>query len=187
MVDPLDGTREFINRRDDFTVNIALIHKNRSILGMVYLPVEDVCYGAFAGGGAWKFEGNSKQAIWARENLSQDGKPSVAVSFSHAGKETQATLDLIGEYTLVRRGSMVKCCLIAEGQVDLYPRLGNTCEWDTAAGQCILEEAGGWLVDLSEQPFLYNTRDSIINPPFIAYAPSVKDSLQAWFFSRHSE
>ncbi len=174
LVDPLDGTREFVNKRDDFTVNIALIHRQRPVLGVVYVPVARECYMATVGGGARKRAADGSQCtIRARHNTRDD--PVIAVSVSHADTATEAFLDNIGRHRLVRRGSLLKCCLIAEGEVDLYPRFGNTCEWDTAAGQCVLEEAGGTLTDFSGKPLRYNTKDSLINPPFVACGPAAPD------------
>ena len=177
LIDPLDGTREFINKRDDFTINIALIHQHRPILGVVHIPVINECYTASVGNGAYKYLANgSKKKLQVRERLTNEVV--AAVSFSHAGGKTQNFLDEIGKHQLLRRGSMVKCCLIAEGKADIYPRLGSTCEWDTAAGQCILEESGGRLTDWQGEPLRYNTKDSIINPHFVAYAPSVEHLIK---------
>lgn len=174
LVDPLDGTREFVNRRDDFTVNVALVHRQRPVLGVVHVPVEGSCYMATLDGGARKREKDgSERVIRAREDA--QGEPVVAVSVSHAGAATEAFLGKIGRHRLVRRGSLIKCCLIAEGKADFYPRFGKTCEWDTAAGQCILEEAGGALTDFSGKPLRYNTKESLINPPFAACGPAAPD------------
>ncbi len=174
LVDPLDGTREFVNRRDDFTVNVALIHRQRPVLGVVYVPVEESCYMATLGSGARKREKDGCERIIRARNDAQ-GEPVIAVSTSHAGADTEAFLGKIGRHHLVRRGSLIKCCLIAEGKADFYPRFGKTCEWDTAAGQCILEEAGGALTDFSGKPLLYNTKESLINPPFVACGPAAPD------------
>ena len=174
LVDPLDGTREFVNRRDDFTINIALIHCHRPILGVVYVPVMQVCYMATLGGGARKLTASGdKHRIKVRD--SANGSPVIAVSVSHTGATTEKFLSKIGNYSLVRGGSLLKCCLIAEGKVDFYPRFGKTGEWDTAAGQCILEEAGGALTDFSGEPLRYNTGHSLINPPFVACGPGAPD------------
>lgn len=174
LVDPLDGTREFVKKRDDFTVNIALIHRHRAILGVVYVPVTQVCYMAVLGGGARKRapEG-STHMIRVRDNA--QGVPTIAVSMSHTDTTTSRFLDRIGKHNLLRRGSLLKCCLIAEGKADFYPRFGKTGEWDTAAGQCILEEAGGTLTDFSGKPLRYNTRRSLTNPSFVACGPAAPD------------
>ena len=174
LVDPLDGTHEFVKKRDDFTVNIALIHQQRPILGVVYVPIEETCYVATATGEARKRTAQGTERIIRTRNK-VDGVPVIAVSFSHADTATGTFLKKIGRHHLVRRGSLLKCCLIAEGKVDLYPRFGKTCEWDTAAGQCILEKAGGTLVDFSGKPLRYNTKESLVNPPFIACGPAAPD------------
>lgn len=172
LVDPLDGTREFIHRRDDFTVNIALVYQHQSILGMVYVPTESVCYAASAGSGAYRFTQDQAMRLTVRQILVTE--PVIAVSAAYLGSKTQAFLERLGPHKLVRRGSMIKCCLIAEAQADIYPRPSDTYEWDTAAGQCVLEEAGGRLTDWSGQPLRYNTKDSLINLPFIAFTPAAQ-------------
>ena len=174
IVDPLDGTREFIEGRDDFTVNIGLVFENAPVLGVVHLPVPDATYYAHRGGGAYKAErGGEARAIHAR--TTPGDKPVVAVSLSHANKATQDFLDLLGPHELVRRGSIVKTCMVSEGAADLYARFGNTSEWDTAAGQCVLEEAGGRLTDMDGAVLRYNTKASLLNPPFMSAAPSATD------------
>ncbi len=172
LVDPLDGTKEFINQRDDFTVNIALIYRHHAILGAVYVPTEESCYAASMGNGAYRFINDQVTSLEARQL--PIAEPVVAVSFSHARNKIKDFLRSLGPHKLLRRGSMIKCCLIAAAEADIYPRLGNTYEWDTAAGQCVLEEAGGRLTDWSGNPFRYNMKDSLINPPFVAFAPSAK-------------
>ena len=170
LVDPLDGTREFVHRRDDFTINVALIENHTPVLGMVYVPVGDLCYLAAKQQGAYCVRDGEKQTLCVKTEPS--GVPTIAVSFSHTGEKTQMFLDSLKDHRLTRRGSMVKVCLIAEAKADMYPRFGNTYEWDTAAGQCILEEAGGHLTDWRGQALEYNKKDSLLNPPFVAYAPS---------------
>lgn len=174
LVDPLDGTREFVKKRDDFTVNIALIHRHRAILGVVYVPVMKTCYMATLEGGARKLTAEGQtHTIRARKDAQE--VPTIAVSISHTDATTRRFLEKIGKHNLVRRGSLLKCCLIAEGKADFYPRFGKTGEWDTAAGQCILEEAGGTLTDFSGNPLRYNTRQSLINPSFVACGPAAPD------------
>ena len=175
LVDPLDGTREFINRRDDFSINIALIFGNRPVLGVVHLPVTGSCYAAVSGGNAYRFNGDSRRKLEVRDEVRDE--PVVAVSFSHAGGRTGRFLETLGPHKLLRRGSMIKCCLVAEGEVDIYPRLGHTWEWDTAAGQCVVEQAGGRLTDWSGNPLRYNVKDSLLNPFFVAYTPSARNVL----------
>ena len=168
LVDPLDGTKEFINRRDSFTVNIALIHKNKSILGVIVAPALGVSYYACKGCGCYKQDTNTPEhQIHARQLPT---KPAFAGSRSHAGEVLTTFLNNVkedlGEYDLVSMGSSLKMCLVAEGSVDLYPRLGLTSEWDTGAAHCIVDEAGGQLVKTDMSPLLYNTKDSLLNPFF---------------------
>ncbi|MDH5325580.1 MAG: 3'(2'),5'-bisphosphate nucleotidase CysQ [Gammaproteobacteria bacterium] len=166
LVDPLDGTREFIKRNGEFTVNIALIHKQKSILGVVYTPVTGVCYFACKGEGAYKQEpGKTTLAIHSRKKPGK--KVIVAGSRSHRGDSLIEFLQKIGPYDIISMGSSLKSCLVAEGKADIYPRLGPTSEWDTAAAQCVVEEAGGVIMDLQMQPLRYNTKRSLLNPFFL--------------------
>jgi len=168
LVDPLDGTREFINRNGEFTVNIALIENHRPVLGVVYVPVTGLTYFAAAGQGAFKQKGEcAVQPIKARRFAG--GKPIVVASRSHAGPETEVFLKNLGAHDVVSMGSALKLCLVAEGTADVYPRLGPTMEWDTAAAQCVVEAAGGRVTDLNRQPLVYN-KPSLLNPWFLASA-----------------
>jgi 3'(2'), 5'-bisphosphate nucleotidase len=166
LVDPLDGTREFIKKNGEFTVNIALIHEHKPILGVIYVPVSGDCYFAAKHTGAFKqLRDQEAVAIHTR------GKPSdmtiVAGSRSHRGDSLNEFLGKIGKYDIVSMGSSLKSCLVAEGKADIYPRLGPTSEWDTAAAQCVVEEAGGKILDLEMQPMRYNTKRSLLNPYFL--------------------
>jgi 3'(2'), 5'-bisphosphate nucleotidase len=174
LVDPLDGTREFIRRNGEFSVNIALIDDDRPVLGIVYAPVLGLCYFACRGGGAFKQEALEKPVpIWARPY--DGGCVVVAGSRSHRGKAMERFLSHLSEYECIPLGSALKSCLVAEGKADVYPRLGPTSEWDTAAAQCVLEEAGGHLTDTHMRPLRYNTKDSLLNPHFFAYGASEVD------------
>jgi 3'(2'), 5'-bisphosphate nucleotidase len=169
LVDPLDGTREFVARNGEFTVNIALIDAHRPVLGVVHVPVSDTTYSGIPGVGAWR-EANERPPapIGARRNA----RPRLRIvgSRSHASPHLGTALQRLGPHELIRAGSSLKLCLIADGSVDLYPRLGPTSEWDIAAGQAIVEAAGGQVVELaSGQPLRYNTRPTLQNPPFMAY------------------
>ena len=167
LVDPLDGTREFIKRNGEFTVNIALIEQQRPVLGVVYAPALKLLFHAVGGGGAYRQMKNQQaQPIQAR--AFDPTQVTVAGSRSHANERLCKFLDRIGPHMLISMGSSLKICLVAEGRADIYPRLGPTCEWDTAAAQCVLEEAGGVLADLEQRPFRYNTKDSLLNPEFFA-------------------
>lgn len=166
LVDPLDGTREFIKRNGEFTVNIALIDNHQSVLGVVYTPVSGVSYYAARGTGAFKQQAGEKPVqIHTRDK--QADKTVVAGSRSHRGDSLNAFLARLGEYEIISMGSSLKSCLVAEGIADIYPRLGPTSEWDTAAAQCVVEEAGGQLLDTSMQALRYNTKDSLLNPHFL--------------------
>ncbi|MBF0264269.1 MAG: 3'(2'),5'-bisphosphate nucleotidase CysQ [Gammaproteobacteria bacterium] len=168
LVDPLDGTREFINQNGEYSVNIALIYKHEPVLGVIYAPVQGELYYAFQGGGAFKVEGlGSPQLIHV---CKQKREPLVvACGNSQPGTEYQKLMKNLGAICFLAMGSSLKSCLIAEGKADLYARLGPTSEWDTAAAQCIVEEAGGRLTDTDLQPLRYNTKESLLNPHFLVY------------------
>jgi len=166
LVDPLDGTREFVKRNGEFTVNIALIDNHQAILGVIHTPVSGVLYFANNEQGSFKqLPGKDPQTIRTRQKT--EGRTLVAGSRSHRGSSLKEFLEKIGDHEIVSMGSSLKSCLVAEGRVDIYPRLGPTSEWDTAAAQCIVENAGGQILDLSMQPLLYNTKDSLLNPHFL--------------------
>lgn len=165
LVDPLDGTREFIKRNGEFTVNIALIHEHKSILGVIYAPVLDIDYFAWQAGGA--FKSKQRQAPVKIHCRQPDiNKLTIAGSRSHASPGLQYFIQQFENPEVMSMGSSLKSCLVAEGRADIYPRLGLTSEWDTAAAHCIVEEAGGQIVKTSMQPLLYNTKDSLLNPEF---------------------
>jgi len=167
LVDPLDGTREFVKRNGEFTVNIALIENHVPVLGAVLAPVSGELYFASADAGACVEHslGAMPRSIEARAAAQP---PVVAGSRSHAQERTGAMLARLGDHRLMAMGSSLKFCLIAAGKADLYLRLGPTSEWDTAAAQCVLEQAGGAVLDLFGAPLRYNARESLINPEFIA-------------------
>ncbi|MDH3607852.1 MAG: 3'(2'),5'-bisphosphate nucleotidase CysQ [Gammaproteobacteria bacterium] len=168
LIDPLDGTREFIKRNGEFTVNIALITEHSSSLGVVYIPVQDICYSASRKQGAYKQEQNQMaQKIQVRSSTPTN-KPTICGSRSHAGKSLQALQEKIGEFDLISMGSSIKMCLVAEGVADIYPRFGPTSEWDTAAAHCVVNEAGGVIVDTTLKTLQYNTKGSLLNPSFLA-------------------
>ena len=168
LVDPLDGTREFVKRNGEFTVNIALIDDRQSVLGVVLAPVTGELYIAEQGHGAWLQ--TQAGGDWQRIRTRPLGQPPlVAGSRSHGGSQSGLLQQLIGsDYELMPLGSSLKFCLIARGAADVYLRLGPTSEWDTAAAQCVLDEAGGAVLDLAGQPFRYNRGESLLNPEFIA-------------------
>lgn len=167
LVDPLDGTKEFIARNGEFTVNIALIEAGRVVFGVVYAPVLDALYWAQAGQGSWLCAADGEPVQLGVQQPAP--RPlRVAVSRSHLDPKSMAMIQHLQQPLQVPLGSSLKFCRLAEGQVDLYPRFGPTGEWDTAAGQCVLEEAGGAVLDLEGQPLRYNQREGLINPDFIA-------------------
>lgn len=175
LVDPLDGTREFVKRNGEFTVNIALIDERQPVLGVVLAPVTGELYIAARGQGAWLQ--TQADGDWQRLHTRPLGQsPLVAGSRSHGGSQSALLQQLIGsDYELVPLGSSLKFCLIARGAADVYLRLGLTSEWDTAAAQCVLAEAGGAVLDLSGQPFRYNRGESLLNPEFIAVGDMAVD------------
>ncbi len=167
LVDPLDGTREFIKRNGEFSVNIALIEHGVSVFGVVQAPVTEVIWHAARGGSAWRRSGQQQDAISTRVPPASPLR--VAASRSHASARTAALLERMGEIELVAQGSSLKFCRIAEGTLDVYPRLGPTSEWDTAAGQCVLEAAGGVVLAADDGvPFAYNQRPRLLNGDFVA-------------------
>ena len=173
LVDPLDGTREFIKHNPDFTVNIALIQANQPVLGVIYLPVEDCLYFASAGNGAFKCNGSDTK-IPISVSRPSASTPRICGSRANPGKSMQQFLHNVGKHKLISRGSSIKSCLVAEGSADIYPRFGPTWEWDTAAAQCIVEQAGGRLTDFEFQALQYN-KESLLNPSFMVYGDNDMD------------
>ncbi len=176
LVDPLDGTKEFIKRNGEFTVNIALVEDNHPVMGVVWVPARNMGYFAIRGEGAFRqVEGEAPQRLQVQLPASQP--PRVVGSRSHAGESLQAYLGALGEHEMVPVGSALKFCLVAEGTADVYPRLGPTWAWDTAAAQCVVEESGGRVVDAKGQPLRYNTREDLRNGFFIVYGDPSRDWL----------
>jgi len=166
LVDPLDGTQEFINKTGEFTVNIALIEGDEPVLGIIYAPAMGLYYYACRGHGAYKRSATQQpKLINVREW--QGGKVVVACGHSRCGAQLQGLLKQFGEYEVISLGSALKSCWVAEGKADIYARFGPTSEWDTAAAQCIVEEAGGSITDTLLEPLCYNRRDDLLNPHFI--------------------
>ncbi len=188
LVDPLDGTKEFVARTDDFTVNIALIVDGQAVLGILHAPYYGLTYMAASGCGAWLFDGQHTTAL---KTATLPTEPRLLVSRFHHAQFMQETVLLnnihttFGKCSLSQIGSAFKMCKIAEGAADFYPRFGTTMEWDTAAGQIILEEAGGALVDFTGKPFAYNRRDTLKNNGFVVVGD--KSHLQDWLACMHFE
>jgi len=175
LVDPLDGTKEFISRTGEFTVNIALIDNHDVAMGVVYLPEKGVLYHASKDKGAYKECDGTIEKLCAQPV--QTDKPLSVVASRRHGTETleQMLLAMSKKFSHINKvnmGSSLKICALAEGKADWYPRLALTSEWDTAAAQIILEEAGGRLVDTDFNPVRYNTKESLLNPFFHAFADS---------------
>lgn len=177
LVDPLDGTKEFIKRNGEFTVNIALIENGKAVLGVVVAPVLDVAYLAAEGVGAFKVEGDGE-----RQQIRAGGKPQagdayrVVGSRSHPSPDLADWLESLGPHDMVPMGSSLKLCLIAEGVADVYPRLGPTCLWDTGAAQAVVEQAGGRVETLEGQPLSYAEPSEHLNPHFVVAGWSVHHS-----------
>lgn len=168
LIDPLDGTKEFIKRNGEFTVNIALIHQGQAIAGVVYAPVLSKCYSGIVGQGAW-LEHNDKVSLLDISQRSITSIPIVVGSRSHVSPDVAEYLLTVGEHQMLSVGSSLKFCMVAEGQADVYPRLGPTSEWDTAAAQAVLESAGGVVLEYPAlTPLQYNQKENILNPYFIA-------------------
>jgi 3'(2'), 5'-bisphosphate nucleotidase len=166
LVDPLDGTKEFVKKNGEFTVNIALICKDTPVLGVVYAPALDICYWAKQDEGAFK----DGQKLPLKTD-SQRNTYKIVASRSHMSDETQAFIDAIDidkEKELISIGSSLKICLVAEGEADIYPRLGPTMEWDTGAAHAIVNESGGQLNDQKNNNVLkYNTSEKLLNNYFV--------------------
>ncbi|WP_394239053.1 3'(2'),5'-bisphosphate nucleotidase CysQ [Niallia oryzisoli] len=179
IVDPLDGTKEFVNRNGEFTVNIALTHQQKPILGVIYVPVKDEMY--FSNQlGAFKVHQYSAHQLLSEEDLlavsekitvGHMGSYKVVASRSHLSPETETFVEELkkehGVVEMISAGSSLKFCLVAEGKANVYPRFAPTMEWDTAAGQAIVEAAGGEVVDAeTKQPLVYN-KEQLVNSWFI--------------------
>lgn len=178
LVDPLDGTKEFVKRNGEFTVNIALIDDGRAILGVVLAPAIGLEYAGALDLGAWKRQKNAQMAAICVAKR-QSGDARVVVSRSHPSGALATYLEHIGPHELKPMGSSLKICLVADGQADVYPRLGPTSEWDTAAAQAILESAGGSMMDTAGRALSYNKKDSLLNPFFLAFGDPNRDWLAA--------
>ena len=178
LVDPLDGTREFLDRTGEFTINIALIEQHRPVLGVLYLPLERIAYVGIPGVQAQCYH-SVNDGSWSVGELASRALPSgqplrVLASRRHSGPSLTACLAWLEEHwgpvSRVNKGSALKFCQLANGQADFYPRFSPCCEWDTAAGQAVLEAAGGRLLGLDGEPLRYNCGDSLFSPPFYAIA-----------------
>ena len=169
LVDPLDGTKEFIKRNGEFTVNIALVHQSKVVLGVVYAPFLKEMFWAAVGEGAYLIKDGKEQLLKASNFNLGDSALNIVCSRSHLNPKTQDFVDQFKQPNLVPKGSSLKFTIIAKGEAHLYPRLAPTMEWDTAAAQIVLEEAGGKVLNPeTKTPLRYNKKE-LLNPHFIAY------------------
>lgn len=173
LVDPLDGTKEFIAGSDEFTVNVALIENGRVVFGVVSMPTNDRCYFGGAGLGAWRSDNADHiEPIKVRQQPAESEAFTVVASRRHSSPEQEKLLAglsaVVGELKLTNIGSSLKFCLLAQGSADCYPRLAPTSQWDTAAAQGVLEGAGGVVLNLAGDTFDYPPRESLLNAFFLA-------------------
>ena len=174
LIDPLDGTKEFIKKNGEFTVNIALIQGNQAVMGVVHVPVKNRSFYGYANGGA--FERTAEGDVKEIHVTSPAQSPARVVgSRSHRGELVDAYLAKLGDHVMVSMGSSLKLCLVATGEADVYPRLGLTSEWDTAAAQAVVECAGGKVVQLDGSPLMYNAKEDILNPYFLVFGDASRD------------
>lgn len=166
LIDPLDGTKEFIHQTDEFTVNIALIHEGHSILGVIYAPVLDVCYYAYANAGAYK-QVTNKSPVKIHTVKAPMNTLRITVSRRHSLEAAELFIQRIPDHVKIPKGSSLKTCFVAEGLADVYPCFGKTSEWDMGAAQCVIEEAGGAMLDLHFQSITFNQKESLLNPPLL--------------------
>jgi 3'(2'), 5'-bisphosphate nucleotidase len=174
LVDPLDGTHGFVGRTGEFAVNIALVEDNRPTLGVVYAPAEGTCYYARSGCGAFRRDPDGTHTRLSVRAIAAS-PIRVVTSYSRRNPLTNEFIGRLGDVRIERLGSALKSCRVAEGRADVYPGFSRTSEWDTAAAQCIVEEAGGQLVDTARQALRYNTRPSLENPRFLASGDTRRD------------
>ena len=176
LVDPLDGTKEFVKRNGEFTVNIALVEDHRPVLGVVHIPVAGTTYVGCEGIGA-KVRQKDGAAAAIEVAIESASPVRVVGSRSHRGASLDTFLEKLADFEMVPMGSSIKFCLVAEGSADVYPRLGPTSEWDTAAAQAVVEQAGGMVLKLDGSPLRYNEKADILNPHFVVVGPQDHDWL----------
>lgn len=174
LVDPLDGTQEFIHRSGQFTVNIALIKEGKPVLGVIFVPLKNVLYYAANGCGAFKKEGGGAPVILQISPWFSGDDITLVATRKELHENLQQELSVYGNIKITYRSSSLKFCLLAEGRADIYLRKTPIHEWDTAAGQCIVEQAGGIVLDSNWEALRYNTKSHLLNPPFIALGDSTQ-------------
>lgn len=185
LVDPLDGTREFVARNDEFSVNIALVFGHQAVLGVVYAPVTGVGYVAASGLGAWRVQNGEWLQLHAAQ-LPVAGERALTLCESRRHRDpreddfVEAVRAALGDVSIRVAGSAFKICAVAEGTADAYPRMGPTMEWDTGAGQVIVEEAGGAMLDDRGRPLRYNARETLRNGSFIVLGSAREKWLSCW-------
>ena len=167
MVDPLDGTKEFIKKNGEFTVNIALIHNNIPVLGVVYVPVLEEMFWAVKGSGAFRIKNGMPQKINSSNKPINDSNLKVVVSRSHLNEKTKKFIEKLTNPVLISKGSSLKFLLVATGEADIYPRFAPTMEWDVAASHIIVKEAGGTVVLSTYKSELKYNKEHLLNPYFI--------------------
>lgn len=179
LIDPLDGTRGFLESRSEYTVNIALIHQHRPVMGVIYAPAEKHCYYAAKGLGSFAFNPDeSERQLNLARHQAQDPLRLILGRYTAAASWCERLASYLPDFNTVRLNSSLKFCCLADGLADLYPRAGNISEWDVAAADCILTEAGGAIFDSQKNPLHYNSFESILCPAFVALAnPSDWDRL----------
>ena len=176
LIDPLDGTKEFVNRNGEFTVKIALIEDGRPVVGVVLVPVQDKTYIGCDGHGAERRDAGKKPTR-IQVTTASSSPVRIVGSRSHRGSSLDAFLEKLGDTDMVPMGSSLKFCTVAEGHADVYPRLGPTSEWDTAAAQAVVEQAGGAVLELDGKPLSYNQKSDILNPWFVVVGATDHDWL----------
>lgn len=177
LIDPLDGTKEFIKKNGEFTINIALVQDHTPVLGVIYVPVQDVTYYAIEGQGAFKIVGNGAPEKLQLRDLNKDDELLIVASRSHSSPEVEAYVEdkkkEFNSVDYVAAGSSLKFCLLAEGKADVYPRLAPTMEWDTGAGHIIAKEAGAQVLVYGESYELQYNKENLLNPHFIVKHPEL--------------
>jgi 3'(2'), 5'-bisphosphate nucleotidase len=174
LVDPLDGTKEFIKRNGEFTVNIALIREHTPVMGVVHVPTRDQDFYGWLGAGSFRRDrSDAPRRIEATKTAQQPLR--VVGSRSHRGASLDRYLINLGEHVMLSMGSSLKFCLVAAGEADIYPRLGPTSEWDTAAAQAVVECAGGQVTGLDGKRIQYNSKSDLLNPYFLVFGDDSRD------------
>jgi 3'(2'), 5'-bisphosphate nucleotidase len=182
LIDPLDGTKEFIKRNGEFTVNIALVRNHDPVLGVVHIPVSGESFIGSVEHGARRVSPEGKTSIISIRTPA--AQPLIVVgSRSHANPVLESFLEKLGDHELISMGSSLKFCVVAEGKADFYPRLGPTSEWDTAAAHAVVVAAGGQVVKLDGEPLRYNQKESMLNPEFLVIGDDSQDYVS--IFSKY--